>query len=171
MKRVLILSALLTFALMLVFDNAKGQDGSEADVRSTVAALRANVENLRAEVALLREGFARVEIERRRDNIRRIKAEIESVRADHAQLNDLDRARQQDLRDMEELLTRDGVSAEQRLDAEAARSELAVTHGREIAQQSEAVRIRENELLRRLETEEQAANRLEEALKNSGGKR
>ena len=172
MKRLLIQFLLLACALVFVFENAHGQDKSgQGDVRNAVESLRATVESLRAEVTLLRATLAQLELERHRDNIRRIKAEIDMAQAEHAQLTELDRARQQDLSEVEELLTRGDVPAEQRLDAESARSELAVRKGREIAQQSEAVRIRQSELLRRLETEEHAANRLTEAWKLTGERR
>jgi hypothetical protein len=155
-----------TFACALVLAAGCAQ----ADGKDDIATLRAAVENLRAEVAQLSKALTRLELERHRESIRQIKAEIETMRAEHARLAELDRARQQDLRDLEELMTRADASAGERLDVEAARNELAVTRGREIAEQSDAVRIRESELVRRLETEEQTAKRLEEAWKLTKGK-
>ena len=166
MNRPLKQSAVLACALVLALGSANGQDKVLPDIKD----LRATVDHLRAEVALLRNALARLEFERRRDRIQQMKEQLATVRAEQARLTEFDRVRQQDLREIEELLTRDGVPAGERLDLESTRAELAVTREREIVEQSEAVRRRESELLRRLETEEQAAKGLEEAWRLTGEK-
>jgi hypothetical protein len=163
MKRPFKQSAVLACALLIAVGSARGQDRTHED-------LRAAVDHLRAEVALLRNAVARLELERNRDRVQQLNEQLETVRAEQVRLIEFDRARQQDLGEIEELLMRDGVSAEERLDVESTRVELAVTREREIKEQTEAVRLRESELLRRLETEEQAAKRLQEAWRRPGGK-
>ena len=126
MKRLLNTAAVLACALTLVLGSAQAQDNIQAEVSNAIAALRATVENLRAEVVLLRTDLLKLELARHHDNMRQIKTEIEKVRAEHAQLTELDRARQQDLRDMEDLLARGEISVAERTDMELTRSELAV---------------------------------------------
>jgi hypothetical protein len=155
--------------LVLACGVAAGQEAAPGDAKRELAALRATVEQLRAEVALLRRQVVQLELDRRRDAIRQIKAELETLRAERARLEDVDQARRQDLRDIEDLLVRGDLTDDDRSGMEAARAELAVEREREIDQQSEAVRGRESELLRRLETEEASTKRLEEAWKLSGG--
>jgi len=170
MKRQLPQSLLLASALMFDSSSLRAQERGPIDLKDELVSLRATVENMRAEVEVLRRALLRLELDRRRESVQQIKAQLEALRADHARLAELDRARQQDLRDIEELLSRGEVDPAQRIDIESARDEYAVTQGREIAEQSAAVRVRENELVRRLETEEQLAKRLEEAWKLSRGK-
>jgi outer membrane murein-binding lipoprotein Lpp len=166
MKRPLKQSAVLACALLAVFGSARGEDQVHTEVKD----LRASVDHLRAEVALLRHALARLELERHRDRIQQMKEQLEAVRVQQVRLMELDRARQQDLRDLEELLKQGGVPAAERSDVEFTRVELAVAREREIVEQSNAVRFRESELVRRLETEEQAAKRLEEAWRLTGEK-
>jgi hypothetical protein len=164
-KRLLNTAAVLACAFTLVLGSAQAQDNIQAEVSNAIAALRATVENLRAEVVLLRTDLLKLELARHHDNIRQIKTEIDKVRAENAQLTEFDRGGQQDLRDMEDLLARGEISVAERTDMELTRGELAVGQSREITQQSEAARIRENDLIRRLATEEQAAKRLSEVRK------
>jgi hypothetical protein len=154
---------------MLAPSNLGAQEKGSAGSQDDVAALRATVENLRLEVELLRKALLRIELERRRETIQQIKAQLETLRTEHARLMELDRVRQQDLRDIEELLTRGELRPAERIDIDSARSVFAITQEREIVEQSAAVRVREGELLRRLETEEQYAKRLEEAWKLTRG--
>jgi hypothetical protein len=160
---------LLAFALLII-SAAPGQEKTQSDLKGEVETLRATIAQLQTEVAQLRQGLAKLELERRRDVIRQMKSELDTLRAEHARLAELDRARQQDLRDIEEVLSRPDIAAGERMEMEASRSELAVARSREIDHQAEAARVRESELVRRLETEEQLAKRLEEAWKLSGGK-
>ena len=166
MKRPLRQSAVLACALVAALGSARGQDKVHTEIKD----LRASVDHLRGEVALLRHALARLELERHRDRIQQMKEQLETVRAEQVRLLEFDRARQQDLRDLEDLLMQGGVSTVERSDVESTRAELAVTRQREIVEQSDAVRLRESELLRRLETEEQAAKLLEEAWRLTGGK-
>jgi hypothetical protein len=166
MKRPLKQSAVLACAFVVALGSARGQDKISPDVKN----LHATVDHLRGEVALLRHALARLELEWYRGRIQQLKEQIETLRAEQVRLKELDRARQQDLRELEELLARTGVPAEERLDVESTRAELAVMREREIVEQSDAVRLRESELLRRLETEERAAKRLEEAWRLTGEK-
>jgi hypothetical protein len=167
MKRLLRHSAQLVYALALASGVASGQEKISNEVTSEVAALRAIVEQLRVEVNTLRKDVLRLTIDRHRDLVRQIKAELDTVRAEQAQLAEHDRARKQDLRDVEELLARKDLGADEQVTMEAARGELAVARVREIEEQSEVARVRERELLHRLETEEQVIRRLGEAWKVS----
>jgi hypothetical protein len=160
----------LACALAIAFSNARAQSKPQSDAKDEAASLRATVESLRAEVALLRKSVMRLQLDLHRENIQKLKAQIDTARAEQSRLAELDRARQQDLRDIEALLTQGETAADERLDMESARAELAVVREREIAEQSDAVRLRESELLRRLETEEQAAKRIDEAWKLTKGK-
>jgi hypothetical protein len=169
MKRRTKLSAVLACVLVFGSINARAQDSNRVDIRDEVAALRATVESLRAEVTVLRMAMARLELDQRRKNIRQIEVELEAVRAENARLAEFDRARQQDLQDVEGLLTRGDVAPEERLNVESTRADLAIHREREITGQREAVRLRESELLRRLEAEEQVRKSLEEALKVTRG--
>jgi hypothetical protein len=155
--------AVFATAMVSLLIEAKGEEIVQADMKREVTALRLTVESLRSEVATLREALVRIELRAHQDTIRRLKAEIAGLHAENARLTEMDRARRQDLRDVEDLLTRSELHGDARRDAEAIRSELELERGREIAEQLEAVRNGEKERLRHLETEEYECKRLEEA--------
>jgi hypothetical protein len=157
-------------ALVLACALANGEETGGGGLKGDLAALRAAVEQLRAEVNLLRTNLIRLQLERHRDNVRRIQSELESLRPEFARLEELDRTRQQDLRDIEVLLAGGNLAPGERAEIEMARGDLAVARGGEIDRQSEAARARESELVRRLETERQLLDRLAEAERLSGGK-
>ena len=163
MKRLLQHAVPGVCALALACGVSDGQNHTSEDPRREVAELSATVQQLRTEVALLRRYVERFELERRRDTIRQIKIEIETLRSEQARLTEFDQTRRQDLRDIEELLISGDLTADARPELEGTRAELAITRQRELDQQSEAVRVRESELLRRLEAEKHLAKRLEEA--------
>jgi hypothetical protein len=144
-----------------------GQSGNPPDMSTAFRQLLATVQDLRNEVAELRRTVARLEFARHRDNMQQLRSELSGIQAEHARLAELDRSRQQDLRDMEELLERS--DSPNRLELETTRSELAVRREREIAEQTDAARVREADLVRRLRTEEQIAKRLEETWKFTKG--
>lgn len=150
-------------AMVLACGVSEGQNNTTDNLTREVVELSATVRQLRTEVALLRRYVERFELERRRDTIRQIKIELGTLRSEQARLTEFDQTRRQDLRDIEELLVGGDLTADARPEVEGARAELAITRQREIDQQSEAVRVRESELLRRLEAEEHLAKRLEEA--------
>jgi hypothetical protein len=141
-----------------------------SDEKSEISILRAAIGQLRSEVAVLHSRITRLELEKRQDSIRQTKTEIEKLRVEHAQLAEMDAARQQDLREIEQQLAREDLQPSERLELEAARTDLAVARGRDLTHQSEAVLARESELLRRLDTEELIAKQLERTLKSQGGK-
>jgi hypothetical protein len=162
----------VSFLLMIAFAAANGADAENerGGDKSDISVLRATVEQLRNEVATLRGYVMKLELERRRDTIRQTKAELEKLRQEHLDIAELNETRQQDLRDIEQHLTREDLQPPERLELEATRAELAVARGRDLDQQSEAARSRESELLRRLESENFLAKRLEEAIRATGGK-
>jgi hypothetical protein len=149
---------------------AGGQPAGQGGPKDELAALRAAVDQLRAEIALLQERTNWLELERRREVVRQIRAELDAIRAEQARLAELDEARRQDLHDIEALLAAGDVAPGERSGLEISRAELAAVRWPEIDQQSGAARLRESELLRRLETEERLLNSLEEARKNQRGK-
>jgi chromosome segregation ATPase len=157
-------------ALVLACSLANGEEPGGSGLKSEIAALHTAVEQLRAEVNLLRTNLIRLQLERHRENVRRLQSELEALRPEFIRLDELDRARQQDLRDIEALLASGNLASAERSEIEMARGDLAVARGGEIDRQSEAARARESELVRRLETEQQLLNRLAEADRLSGGK-
>jgi hypothetical protein len=162
-------SKLLAFPALLTWGVATAQENSQPALKAEIETLRASVAELRAEVALLRKGIARLELERSRDSIRQLKAELEMLRSEQYRLADTDKSRQQDLHELEELLSRGDLPIEQRTEMQAARIEIAA-RAREIDQKSEAVRLREDEVLRALQVEEENGKRLEKTFKTIGGK-
>jgi hypothetical protein len=158
-----------TFALVLTAGADAGLADCEA-ARDGAAGFRqfaATLEDLRKEVAQLRRTVARLEFDRRRDSIRTLGNELAAIRTEHARLAELERAREQDVRDIEDLLAQS--AAPNQLDLESTRSELAVRRAREIAEATDAARVREAELLGRLHTEEQLVQHLNEAWKFTKG--
>lgn len=119
----------------------------------------------------MRKEVAHLQLEQHRDILRRTKAELESVQAERAQLTELERAREQDLRELDGLLGNHDAAAAERSEVEISRSELLGTRATEIQRLSDVARSRQDELLLRQKTEEQFIQRLEEALKVTGGER
>jgi chromosome segregation ATPase len=158
-------------ALLIASQISFGQDNRPPEIRSELAAAQAAIETLRAEVSQLRKEVAHLQLQQHRDSLRRTKAELESVRAERDQLTELDRAREQDLRDLDELLGNHDAAAVERSEVEVSRSELLGARATEIQRLSEVAKSREDELLRRQKTEEQFIQRLEETLKVTGGER
>jgi len=158
-------------ALLIASQISFGQDNRPSEIKSELAVAQAAIETLRGEVAQLRKDIANLQLEQHRDTLRRTKAELESVRAERAQLTELDRAREQDLRDLDELLGNHDAAAAERSEVEVSRSELLGARATEIQRLSDVVKSREDELLVRQRTEEQFIQRLEEALKVTGGER
>jgi hypothetical protein len=163
---------LQTFAVLALVStfasrNGSAQTSAPPDPPPGLRQLVAALEDLRNEVGELRRTVARLEFDRHQENIVTLRNELSANRAEQARLAELDRARQQDVRDIEGLLAQS--DAPNRLDLESTRSDLSVRHEREIAQQTEAARVRENEVLSRLHAEEQLAKRLNEAWKFTKG--
>jgi hypothetical protein len=162
---------LRTFTVLVMLIPASGdgfaQTNATPDSYAAFRQLLTVVESLRNEVAELRRTVARLEFDRYQENIGKLRNELSGVRLEQARLAELDRSRQQDVRDIEELLAQS--EAPNRLDLESTRTDLTVRRGREIAEQTDAARVRESELLSRLHTEEQLAKRLNEAWKFTKG--
>jgi DNA repair exonuclease SbcCD ATPase subunit len=157
--------------LLIASQTSFGQDNRPTEIKSELAAAQAAIETLRAEVSQLRKEVAHLQLEQHRDSLRRTKAELESVRAERNQLEELERAREQDLRELDGLLEGRDVAAAERSEVEVSRSELLGARATEIQRLSEVAKGREDELLRRQKTEEQFIQRLEETLKVTGGER
>lgn len=157
--------------LLIASQISFGQGNHPPDIRSELAEAQAAIETLRAEVSQLRKEVAHLQLEQHRDTLRRTKAELESVRAERNQLEELERAREQDLREIDGLLEGRDVAAAERSEVEVSRSELLGARATEIQRLSDVAKSREDELLRRQKTEEQFIQRLEEALKVTGGER
>ena len=156
-------------ALLIASQISFGQDNRPSEIKSELAAAQAAIETLRAEVSQLRKEVAHLQLEQHRDILRRTKADLESVRAERAQLTEREQAREQDLRELDVLLEGRDVAAAERSEVEVSRSELLGARATEIQRLSEVAKSREDELLRRQKTEEQFIQRLEEALKVTGG--
>ena len=147
-----------------------GQDQRQTQIQSELAKAQAAIEGLRTEIAQLRQDVMRLELERHREILRQTKAELESVHAERAQLAELEKAREQDLRDLEALQVDRDVTVAERSEVEISRVEITVARAKEIDRLSEQARGREDGLLLRQRTQEQFIQRLEEALKETGGK-
>jgi hypothetical protein len=167
------LQTMLIFALAITaaagddLPQHSGSSGPAQQLRQMAAA----IDELRNEVASLRRIVAELELDRHRENLRKLGAELATVRAEQATLADLERARRQDLDDLEKLLTGTELDAGQRLELETIRGEMTVQRGREMADSVDAARIRESELMRRFATEEQTVRRLDKAWKLSKGEK
>ncbi len=122
---------------------------------------------LRKEIATLRKTVARLEIDLRRENARRLQAEITAIQTEQFRLAELDRARLQDLDDLDKLLGDNTAESSQRADLEAVRGELAAVKERELVDLKEAARERQSDVSRRLQREEHLIERLEQASKQS----
>lgn len=147
-----------------------GQDQRQTQIQSELKAAQAAIEGLRTEIAQLRQDVMRLELERHREILRQTKAELESVHAERAQLAELEKAREQDLRELEALQVDRDVTVAERSEVEISRAEISFARAKEIDRLSEQARGREDGLLLRQRTQEQFIQRLEEALKVTGGK-
>jgi hypothetical protein len=164
MRRLVYLARLAALVILLTFSGA-AQDKRPAADESELKVLRTEIELLRTEVATLRSQMIRLELEHRRDSVRKTHIELQAVRSELGQLAERDRLREQDVRDLDSLLTHNDTDRGRQLDVQEARQHLAVHRARKLDMETEAARVRESELLRRLQQEEQAVERLNQALK------
>ena len=158
----------LACALLITCGGVSAQSSRE-DARSESAVLWQAIRQLQSEVARLRKDLGQIELDRHREILRLIRSELDVLQANQARLEEENRSRQQDISDVEGLLATSTLADSGRAEIQAAVSELTVIQAREIEDQKEAVRVRERELLRRLQAEEQTIMRLEEASKFLGG--
>src|SRR5262245_26847006 len=160
------------FVCAMVFQAqiCQGQDQRQTQMQTELVKAQAAIEGLRTEIAQLRQDVMRLELERHREILRQTKAELESVHAERAQLAELEKAREQDLRELEALQVDRDVTVAERSEVEISRAEISFARAKEIDRLSEQARGREDGLLLRQRTQEQFIQRLEEALKVTGGK-
>ena len=159
---------LLSAGVLTAISGSPPGGENSAKPNSEVAHLRAEVQLLSDEVRTLRSLAFTILADRHREAIRQIQAEMSTLASQRTRLAEVDRARQQDLEELDDLLrSRDPA---QRLELESARADLAGSRVREIREQSEAIGARETELSRRLETEQQALRRVQSAWDERKGK-
>ena len=154
-------------ALLASYGGALAQ--SSRDPSAEIAALQQAVQQLQSEVKELRYELAALELQRHRDAARQIQSDLDALHAIQARLEEENRTREQDLTDVQQLLTANPDAAGQS-ELQTAVVDLAVTQTGQIDGEMQKARARERELLARKQTEEQAVQQLERSLATNGVK-
>ena len=140
-------------------------------VCAQIAKLSESVKKLQAEMARLRQQLAQAQLDRQRALIKEWHSELQQVAEAGRQLEEQESARQQEVQETDDYLRRNDLPPDERVGAEAVRSEL-VGSGLQQLQAERAVLLERGAAARqRLELEQQRLREIEAAAREPAAER